>query len=54
MLIQEHLIQHLTISEEDFDLMPIFTNRGGSGKARKLFGDELPKLIEELNYAIAA
>jgi type I restriction enzyme R subunit len=53
-LIQEHLTQHLTISEEDFDLMPIFTNRGGIGKVRKLFGDQLPALIEELNYAIAA
>ena len=39
----------MTISEEDFDLMPIFTNRGGLGKARKVFGEQLPTLIEELN-----
>jgi len=53
-LIREHLVQHLTIGEEDFDLMPIFTNRGGLGKARKVFGEQLPTLIEELNYSIAA
>jgi hypothetical protein len=34
--------------------MPIFTNRGGLGKARKVFGEQLPTLIEELNYSIAA
>ncbi len=53
-LIREHLVQHLTIGEEDFDLMPIFTNRGGLGKARRVFGEQLPTLIEELNYSIAA
>lgn len=35
-LIKEHLIEGLSIDEEDFDLIPIFSNRGGKGRARKL------------------
>jgi hypothetical protein len=27
---------------------------GGLGKAHQLFGDQLPKLLEELNEALAA
>ena len=53
-LIQEHLVTNLTIDENDFDLMPVFADRGGIGKARKVFGEQLPTLIEELNQAIAA
>ena len=53
-LIREHLVQNLTIEEDDFDVMPIFEQFGGRGKARKVFGDKLPALIEELNLSIAA
>ncbi len=53
-LIKEHLMTGLSIDEEDFDLIPIFSNRGGKGKARKVFGEQLPRLIEELNQEIAA
>jgi type I restriction enzyme R subunit len=53
-LIREHLIQNLTIEEADFDGMPIFEQYGGKGKARRVFGDRLPSLIEELNLAVAA
>jgi type I restriction enzyme R subunit len=53
-LIREHLVKNLTIEEADFDGMPIFEQFGGMGKARRVFGDKLPSLIEELNLSIAA
>jgi type I restriction enzyme, R subunit len=53
-LIREHLVKNLTIEEADFDVVPIFEQFGGRGKARRIFGDKLPSLIEELNLSIAA
>ena len=35
------------------DLTP-FNQRGGLGKAHQLFGEQLPKLLDELNEALAA
>jgi type I restriction enzyme R subunit len=52
--IREHLVKHLTIEAEDLNIIPIFTNHGGLGKAKKIFGKDLGNLIEELNSAIAA
>ena len=37
----------------DFNYAP-FSQRGGLGKAHQLFGDELPKLLDELNEVLAA
>ena len=54
LLIREHLVTNLTIDEEDFDLIPVFADRGGSGRARRVFGEQLSTLIEELNQAVAA
>ena len=31
-----------------------FNQRGGLGKAHQLFGEQLPKLLNELNEALAA
>ncbi|MCL5027425.1 MAG: hypothetical protein M1480_00240 [Bacteroidetes bacterium] len=54
-LIEQHLIQNLSIDETDFQNAPAFIQIGGIGKARKLFGKEqLKQLIEEFNYNIAA
>jgi type I restriction enzyme R subunit len=53
-LIQEHLMENLTIDEEDFDYQPIFEQRGGRGKAQKVFGAQFQPLIREFNTAIAA
>ena len=50
----EHLITNLTIDMSDFRIAPIFETRGGLGRARILFGDELEALIEQVNFAIAA
>ena len=38
---------------DDFELAP-FSQRGGLGKAHQLFGEQLPKLIDELNATLAA
>ena len=52
--IREHLITNLTLDLSDFRTAPIFEIRGGLGRARILFGDELEALIEQVNFAIAA
>ena len=53
--IKEHLTQNLTIDEDDFRNAPVFEQKGGLKKAKKVFGkEELKKLIEEINYNIAA
>ncbi len=53
-LIRDHLAVNLTLDADDFETMAVFTNRGGFGRVKRVFGAELPKLIEELNRAIAA
>ena len=53
-LIREHLIKNLTIEEEDFDVVALFEQLGGKGKARKVFGNDLTSIIEALNLSIAA
>ena len=53
--IREHLRANLSIDRDDFDVIPIFSNAGGWGAARRAFGDAaLTALIAELNEAIAA
>jgi type I restriction enzyme R subunit len=52
--IREHLIQNLSIEPDHFDYAPVFERRGGLGKARTIFKEDLNGLIEELNYAVAA
>lgn len=53
----------VTIEPEDFEFAP-FSQRGGLGnlsrrswakaEAHQLFGDQLPKLLDELNTTLAA
>jgi len=52
-LIRDHIATSLSIEPEDLDLSP-FNQRGGLGKAHQLFGDQLPKLLDELNEVLAA
>lgn len=52
--IREHLIANLSISKDDFDLIPIFANEGGWGRANRVFSGNLPDLIRQWNEAIAA
>jgi type I restriction enzyme R subunit len=52
-LIRDHIATSLSIEPEDLELSP-FNQRGGLGKAHQLFGEQLPKLLEELNEVLAA
>jgi type I restriction enzyme R subunit len=53
--IREHLRANLSIDREDFELVPIFSDAGGWGVARRVFGDtKLEALLSEFNEAIAA
>lgn len=53
-LIREHLVENLTIDETDFEDLPLFHDRGGRSKARRVFGSKFEPLIRELNSGIAA
>jgi type I restriction enzyme R subunit len=53
-LIEAHLTQNLTIDADDFDVLPVFSRKGGLNQATRVFGGELRILITELNQAIAA
>jgi type I restriction enzyme R subunit len=52
--IRQHLIANLTIDLEDFDYIPALEQHGGRARAKKVFGDDLERLIIDINYAIAA
>ena len=52
-LIREHIATAISIEPEDLELSP-FNQRGGLGKAHQLFGEQLPKLLDELNEVLAA
>jgi type I restriction enzyme R subunit len=53
-LIREHLVHHLTIDEDDFDVQPLLQDRGGRAKAERVFRNQLQSVIGGLNAAIAA
>jgi type I restriction enzyme R subunit len=52
-LIRDHIATSLSIEPEDLELSP-FNQRGGLGRAHQLFGDKLPKLLDELNAVLVA
>jgi hypothetical protein len=52
-LIKDHIATAISIEPEDFERAP-FNQRGGLGKAHQLFGEQLPKLLDELNQVLAA
>jgi type I restriction enzyme, R subunit len=52
-MIRDHVAQSLEIVLDDFTLTP-FVEEGGLGKARQVFGEQLPRLIDELNEVLAA
>ena len=52
-LIRDHIATSLSIEPEDLDLSP-FNQRGGLGKAHQLFGEQLHKLLDELNLKLVA
>lgn len=52
-MMRDHIAGSYEISLGDFDLVP-FTEEGGLGKARRVFGPELEHVIEELVEVLAA
>jgi type I restriction enzyme R subunit len=52
-MIKNHIAANLSIEKEDFDYAP-FAQEGGIGKAHKVLGDELAKIIDDLNGRLAA
>jgi type I restriction enzyme R subunit len=52
--IRQHLVQNLSIEREDFDAVPILSDRGGWGRANRVFDGELDDLLHELNREVAA
>jgi len=52
-MICSHIATTCSIDEDDFDLTP-FSQRGGLGKARQLFGDKLVAILDELNQTLVA
>ena len=51
--IKDHITASLAIAREDFEDVP-FSQMGGLGKVVALFGERLPKLLDELNERLAA
>lgn len=52
--IKEHLIVNLAIEKENFDLVPILEQHGGLERAKRIFGEDLEKLIEDINFKLVA
>ena len=52
-MIRDHVAANLVVEPDDFEYAP-FAQEGGLGKVHQLFGNELNRLIEELNGTLAA
>jgi type I restriction enzyme R subunit len=52
--IHAHLAQNLSITADDFHIVPVFTREGGWRRADRVFGGELEGLLGKINEAIAA
>jgi type I restriction enzyme R subunit len=52
--IRAHLVQNLSITADDFQIVPVFTREGGWRPANRAFGGKLEELLGKINEAIAA
>ncbi len=52
-MIRDHVAANLAVEQDDFEYAP-FAQEGGLGKVHQLFGNELNRIIEELNGKLAA
>jgi type I restriction enzyme R subunit len=50
-MVKDHIVTSLSIGIEDFENVP-FNQKGGAVKANKLFGQDLNKILEELNTVL--
>ena len=51
--IRDHIAASFAIETDDFEYAP-FAQQGGIGKAYQVFGEELTKLLDELNEELVA
>ncbi|RMG78911.1 MAG: hypothetical protein D6712_20505, partial [Chloroflexi bacterium] len=52
-MIRDHIAASVHIDPDDLDYTP-FDARGGRGRMWQLFGDDMEKIIEEMNEALVA
>jgi type I restriction enzyme R subunit len=52
--IRQHLVANLSIDRDDFDNVPVLLNRGGWGKADRIFDGDLADILEDLNRELVA
>lgn len=52
-MIRDHVIDSFHIEKDDLDMAP-FDAKGGMGRMYKLFGDDMDRLINELNEVLVA
>lgn len=52
--IASHLVENLSLDQEDFESQPVFTHYGGWGRANKVFNGQLSEMLKEMNQALVA
>ncbi len=52
-MIRDHISSSFHLDREDLDYAP-FDAQGGLGRMAQLFGDEMDRVIDEMNEALAA
>lgn len=52
--IRRHLIENLSIEQQDFDVIPVFEQAGEWARADRAFGGMLEDVLARLNEAVAA
>jgi type I restriction enzyme R subunit len=52
--IRQHLVQNLTIDRDDFDNVPVLANRGGWGRANRVFDGQLAELLTDVHKELIA
>ena len=52
--IRLHLVENLSIDQEDFEAVPVLSDHGGWGRANRVFGGQLEQLVADLNRELVA
>lgn len=52
--IKEHLKQNMTLDKTDFEELPVFSDRGGYSKFKRVFAGNYAQIINEINQEVAA
>jgi type I restriction enzyme R subunit len=52
--IRHHLVQNLSIEQDDFNVIPVLADRGGWRSANRTFDGHLAELLDELNRELVA